>query len=163
MATTVVPATTTTLVATATVDRVKKAESDLETAFKGVTDQTPLTQATTQINSAAVALQMAWLQLFNEAGCLNAEQEQKAATAVHEYTVALQKDLTTAGYYTGKIDGVYESSTADAVKKLQSDSKLASTGWVDQATSAALEAAVHAKGARLPGLRRSRPPPSSRP
>jgi peptidoglycan hydrolase-like protein with peptidoglycan-binding domain len=147
VATTIAPATTTTLVATATVDRVKKAESDLSAAFEGITAQTPLTQATTQVNSAAVALQMAWLQLFNEAGCLTTEQQQKAATAVHDYTVALQTDLKTAGYYTGGIDGVYGPQTADAVKKLQTANKLPTTGWVDQATAVALDEAVAAKGA----------------
>ena len=146
VATTVAPATTTTLVTTATVDRVKKAESDLSAAFEGVTDQTPLAQATTQVNSAALALQMAWLQLFNEAGCLTTEQQQKAATAIHDYTVALQTDLKTAGYYTGEIDGVYSPQTTDAVKKLQTANKLPTTGWVDQATAAALDEAVLAKG-----------------
>jgi peptidoglycan hydrolase-like protein with peptidoglycan-binding domain len=146
VATTIAPATTTTLVATATVDRVKRAEADLTAAFQGVTDQTPLTQATAQVNSAAVALQMAWLQLFNEAGCLTTEQQQKAATAIHDYTVALQTELKTAGFYTGEIDGVYSPQTADAVKKLQSANNLPATGWVDQATAAALDAAVLAKG-----------------
>ena len=146
VATTVAPATTTTLVATTTVDRVKKAESDLTAAFSGVTDQTPLTQATTQINSAAVALEMAWLQLFNQAGCLTAEDQQKAATAIHDYTVALQTNLHTAGYFTGQIDGVYGPDTANAVKSLQSANNLPTTGWVDQATAAALDAAVQAKG-----------------
>jgi peptidoglycan hydrolase-like protein with peptidoglycan-binding domain len=144
--TTVAPPTTTTLVPSGTVDRVKKAESDLTAAFAGVTDQTPLTQASAQVNSAAVALEMAWLQLFNQSGCLSTDQQQKAATAIHDYTVALQTDLKTAGYYTGEIDGVYGPETADAVKKLQSTSNLPSTGWVDRATAAALDASVVAKG-----------------
>jgi peptidoglycan hydrolase-like protein with peptidoglycan-binding domain len=90
---------------------------------------------------------MAWLQLFNQAGCVTTEQQQKAATAIHDYTVALQTDLKTAGYYTGEVDGVYSPQTADAVKKLQSANKLPTTGWVDQATAAALDEAVQAKGA----------------
>jgi peptidoglycan hydrolase-like protein with peptidoglycan-binding domain len=145
VATTVAPATTTTVVSPATVDRVKKAESDLTAAFQGVTDQTTLTQATTQVNSAALALEMAWLQLINEAGCLTTQQQQQAATAIHDYTVALQTDLQTAGYYTGAIDGIYGPETANAVKSLQSAHNLPTTGWVDQATAAALDAAVTAK------------------
>ncbi len=145
VATTVAPATTTTLVAPATVDRVKKAESDLSAAFQGVTDQTTLIQATAQVNSAAVALEMAWLQLFNDAGCLTAEQQKQAATAVQDYTVALQTDLQTAGYFTGEIDGVYGPETANAVKSLQGANNLPTTGRVDQATAAALDAAVLAK------------------
>jgi peptidoglycan hydrolase-like protein with peptidoglycan-binding domain len=145
VATTVAPATTTTLVAPATVDRVKKAESDLTAAFQGVSDQTTLTQATTQVNSAALALEMAWLQLINEAGCLTTQQQQQAATAIHNYTVALQTNLQTAGYYTGPIDGVYGPDTANAVKALQKANNLPTTGWADQATTAALDAAVAAK------------------
>jgi peptidoglycan hydrolase-like protein with peptidoglycan-binding domain len=137
---------TTAPVSTATVDRVKKAESDLAAAFQGITDQTPLAQATTKVNSAAFALEVAWLQLFNEAGCLTAEQQQKAAAAVHDYTVAVQTDLRTAGYYTGEVDGVYGPAVTEAVKKLQTANGLPATGWVDRATAAALDAAVLAKG-----------------
>jgi len=140
-----VPATTTTLVAPASVDSIKKAESDLTAAFQGVSDQTTLTQATTQVNSAALALEMAWLQLVNEAGCLTTQQQQQAATAIHNYTVALQTDLQTAGYYTGKIDGVYGPETANAVKALQKANNLPTTGWADKATAAALDSAVAAK------------------
>ena len=72
-----------------------------------------------QVNSAAFALQVAWLRLFNEAGCLTDEQQQKAAIAVHDYTVALQTALQTTGYYTADIDGIYGPTTAEAVQKLQ--------------------------------------------
>ncbi|HVM65335.1 MAG TPA: peptidoglycan-binding domain-containing protein, partial [Acidimicrobiales bacterium] len=137
--------TTTPPVSSTTVQRVKQAQSDLTSAFNGVTDSTPLQQATTQVNSAAVALQMAWLQLFNEAGCLTGASQQKAATTVHDYTVALQTDLHTAGYYTGPIDGIYGPATADAVKALQKANGLPQTGWVDKPTAAALQAAVNAK------------------
>jgi len=148
VAPTTAPSTTTTapLVAPATVDRVKRAEDDFSSATEGVTDQTPLTQATVQVNSAAFALEMAWLQLFNEAGCLTDDQQQKAATAVHDYTVALQTALQATGYYSGEIDGVYGPTTAAAVQTLQSSNGLPATGWVDRATAAALDAAVAAKG-----------------
>ena len=138
--------TTEPLVPPATVDRVKKAEADFTAATQGVTDQTPLTQATVQVNSAALALQIAWLQLFNQAGCFSDEQQQKAATAVHDYTVALQTALHTTGFYAGEIDGVYGPSTAEAVQQLQTQNRLPPTGWVDRATAAALDAELLAKG-----------------
>ncbi len=145
---TTAPSTTTTapLVAPATVDRVKRAESDLTAATQGVTDQTPLAEATVQVNAAAFALEATWLQLFNEAGCLTAEEQQKAATAIHDYTVAVQTDLRTAGYYSDEIDGVYGPSTAAAVQQLQTANGLPPTGWVDRATAAALDTALAAKG-----------------
>jgi peptidoglycan hydrolase-like protein with peptidoglycan-binding domain len=99
-----------------------------------------------QINSAALALQVAWLQLFNQAGCFTDEQQQKAATAIRDYTVALQTALHTTGYYMDEIDGVYGPSTSAAVQKLQTDNGLPPTGWVDRATAAALDAALLATG-----------------
>ena len=145
---TTAPSTTTTapLVAPATVDRVKRAEEDFSAATEGVTDQTPLVEATVQVNSAAVGLEMAWLQLLNEAGCLTDEQQQKAAIALSDYTVALQTALQATGYYTGDLDGVYGPTTAEAVQALQTANGLPPTGWVDQATGAALDAALLAKG-----------------
>jgi peptidoglycan hydrolase-like protein with peptidoglycan-binding domain len=89
---------------------------------------------------------MAWLQLFNEAGCFTDEQQQKAATAVHDYTAALQTALHTTGYYAGEVDGVYGPSTAEAVQQLQTQNRLPPTGWVDRATAAALDAELLAKG-----------------
>ncbi|HEY2813725.1 MAG TPA: peptidoglycan-binding domain-containing protein [Acidimicrobiales bacterium] len=138
--------TTAPLVPPATVDRVKKAEADFAAATQGVTDQTPLAQATVQLNSAALALEVAWLQLFNAAGCLTDQQQQSAATAISDYTGALQTALHTTGYYTGDVDGVYGPSTAEAVQKLQTTNGLPSTGWLDQATAAALDAELLATG-----------------
>ncbi|HEX2383203.1 MAG TPA: peptidoglycan-binding domain-containing protein [Acidimicrobiales bacterium] len=138
--------TTEPLVPPATVDRVKKAEADFAAATQDVTDQSPLTEATVQVNSAGLALEMAWLQLFNEAGCFTDEQQQKAATAVHDYTAALQTALHTTGYYAGEVDGVYGPSTAEAVQQLQTQNRLPPTGWVDRATAAALDAELLAKG-----------------
>jgi peptidoglycan hydrolase-like protein with peptidoglycan-binding domain len=134
------------LVHTATVDRVKQAESDLAAAAEGITGQTPLTQATAQFNAAAFALEVAWLRLFADAGCLTGEQQKKAVDAVTDYTAALQKDLKTAGYYDGDIDGVYGPLTVDAVERLQKDNDLTITGLVDRATAAALDAAVQKVG-----------------
>jgi peptidoglycan hydrolase-like protein with peptidoglycan-binding domain len=138
--------TTAPLVPPATVDRVKKAEDDLAAAQKGITDQTPLVQATAQYNAAAFSLQVAWLRLFADAGCLTDQQQIDAETAVRDYTVALQNALHTAGYYEGEVDGVYGPTTVDAVEQLQTAAGLTVTGLVDKATGAALDAAVAAKG-----------------
>ena len=72
-----------------------------------------------QFNAAAVALEMAWLQLYAAAGCLTDAQQDKAAAAVHDYTAALQQNLADAGYYTGTVDGVYGPTTVAAVEALQ--------------------------------------------
>jgi murein L,D-transpeptidase YcbB/YkuD len=140
------PATAKPLAPTATVDRVKQAESDLTDAAEGITDQTLLSQATAQFNAAAFALEVAWLRLFADAGCLTDEQEEQAVAAVADYTTALQKDLRTAGYYDGELDGIYGPETVAAVEQLQTDSNLTVTGFVDRATAAALDAAVLAEG-----------------
>jgi murein L,D-transpeptidase YcbB/YkuD len=145
--TTVAPSTTTTtLVPPATLDRVKKAEADLAAAGKGVTDQTPLLRATAEYNAAAFALEVAWLRLFSDAGCLTDEQQKEAEAALTEYTVGLQTALQTTGFYTGKVDGVYGPATVDAVKKLQTANGLPVTGFVDQATATALDNAMLSKG-----------------
>jgi peptidoglycan hydrolase-like protein with peptidoglycan-binding domain len=139
--------TSTTLVPPATISRVQQAESDLATTAEGITAQTPLTEATAEFNSAAFALEIAWLQLINDAGCLTDDQQAQAVAQVHDYTVALQTELTLTGYYTGPVDGIYGPETVAAVKQLQTDSSLPTTGFVDQATAAALDAKVQALGA----------------
>jgi peptidoglycan hydrolase-like protein with peptidoglycan-binding domain len=139
--------TTSTVVPVATIDRVKQAETDFTQTAAGITADTPLTQATAEFNSAALALQIAWLQLFADAGCLSSEQATQAAQAITEYTVALQTELQAAGYDPGPIDGVYGPQTVAAVKKLQTDNGLPATGFVDMATALALDAAVAKAGA----------------
>jgi murein L,D-transpeptidase YcbB/YkuD len=137
------PATTTTtapLVPGATVDRVERAETELATAAEGIAEETPLTQATAQLNAAAFAVEVTWLRLFADAGCLTDDQQQQAVAAVVDYTTALQASLQTAGYYDGEIDGAYGPATVDAVEALQTDTGLPVTGLVDQATAAALDA-----------------------
>jgi murein L,D-transpeptidase YcbB/YkuD len=129
-----------------TVNRVKQAEADFAAARSGITDQTPLDQASQQFNAAAVALEMSWLQLFADAGCLTDEQQKEAEAAVRDYTSALQHSLAEAGYYQGEIDGVYGPATVDAVKALQKADGLPVTGTVDKATSAALQGDLLAKG-----------------
>lgn len=144
--------TTTSTIPPATIDRVKQAEDDLASASEGITAQTPVAQATVQFNSAAFALQVAWLQLFADAGCLTDAQQAQAAAAVHDYTVALQSELQAAGFYQGPVDGIYGPATVSAVEDLQTASGLPVTGLVDKATAAALDAAVLASGADAAAL-----------
>ena len=127
--------TTEPLVPAATVDLVEDAEDDLASAFEGVTPSTPLTDASEQVNAAAFAVEVAWLRLFADAGCLSDEQQEEAVTAVVEYTTAVQTSLQTAGYYDGDVDGVYGPETVDAVEALQTDNDLPVTGLVDRATA----------------------------
>src|SRR5262249_48700919 len=85
--------TTTTVVPPASIDGVKKAEADFAAASQGITDQTPLVRAAAEFNAAALALELSWLRLFSDAGCLTSEQQQKADAALFEYTAALQGEL----------------------------------------------------------------------
>ena len=133
-------------VPSASIDRVRDAESDLEAAARGVTDRTPIVQAAETFHAAAFALEAAWLNLFADAGCLTDEQSQQAAEAIRTYTLALQTDLATAGYLTGEVDGVYGPETVEAVEQLQSDAGLTPTGLVDLPTRAALDDAVARAG-----------------
>ena len=139
-------ASATTAVSSETVTRVQQAETEFATAQGGVSDDTPLRQAAQQFNAAAVALEMAWLRLFAEAGCLTDAQQETAATAVRDYTKALQQDLLDAGYYTGKVDGVYGPTTVAAVEALQKAHGLPVTGTIDKATESALRSDLAAKG-----------------
>ena len=131
--------TTTTLVPPGSIDRVKQAEADLATTSQAITDSTPLVQATVAYHSAAFALEVAWLKLIADAGCLTDQQHAQAVTAVTNYTAALQSQLRKAGYYTGPVDGIYGPQTVTAVKQLQTDSGLPTTGVVDRATALALD------------------------
>jgi peptidoglycan hydrolase-like protein with peptidoglycan-binding domain len=140
------PPTSTPLAPAATVDRVKQADADFEAAQASITEQTPLAEASEQFNSAVVALEMAWLKLFADAGCLTEEQQVQAAAAVSAYTFALQQDLATAGYYSGTVDGVSGPLTVQAVEDLQEANGLPVTGTVDKATAAALQAELVALG-----------------
>jgi peptidoglycan hydrolase-like protein with peptidoglycan-binding domain len=130
----------------ATVERVEQAEEEFAAAQGSVTDETPLTDASEQFNSAAVALELAWLRLFVDAGCYPDEQKQQAEAAVSAYTTALQQDLADAGYYAGGVDGVYGPMTVMAVEDLQKANDLPVTGTVDKATAAALQAELVALG-----------------
>lgn len=130
----------------ASVDRVTQAEAEFAQAQDGIGDGTPLVDAAEQFNSAAVALEMAWLVLFADAGCLTDERQAQAVAAVRAYTSALQQDLTTAGYYGGAVDGVYGPLTTQAVEDLQQTAGLPVTGTVDKATAEALQGELVALG-----------------
>lgn len=129
-----------------TVARVEQAEADLAAAQQGISDTTPLAQASQQFNAAAVAVEMSWLRLYADAGCLTDQQQKQAEAAVRDYTVALQEALATAGFYDEDVDGVYGPATVDAVEALQQEHGLPVTGTVDKATEAALETELDAKG-----------------
>jgi len=137
---------------TASIERVQQAEQDFSDASKSITPQTALRDASATFNSAALSLQMAWLNLFSDAGCMTDEQSAKAVETVRAFTTRLQQDLQAAGYDPGKVDGVYGPQTVAAVKALQKDAGLPQTGFVDQATAKALDDALHAKSAEAAAL-----------
>jgi murein L,D-transpeptidase YcbB/YkuD len=130
----------------ASVDRVTQAETEFATAQSAVTDETTLVDASEQFNSAAVALELAWMRLFVDAGCITDEQEKQAVGAVIAYTTALQQQLAETGYYTGEVDGVYGPLTVQAVEALQEANGLPVTGTMDKATTEALQAELLALG-----------------
>lgn len=130
----------------ATVDRVKQAESEFAAAQGSITDQTTLAEASEQFNAAAVALELAWLRLVVDAGCVTDEQKVQAEAAASSYTAALQQNLADTGYYEGGVDGVYGPATVAAVEALQEANELPVTGTVDKATADALQAELLALG-----------------
>ncbi len=83
----------------ATIERIQRAEDDLAQTARGITDATPLAEATAEYNSAAFALQIAWLRLLSDAGCLSDEQQAEAVAQVTAYTTTLQTELQQVGYY----------------------------------------------------------------
>jgi len=130
----------------ASVERVTQADSEFAAAQDAVTEDTPLADASELFNSAAVALEMAWLRLFADAGCLADEEQEQAVAAVSAYTAALQQDLADTGHYADAVDGVYGPATVAAVENLQASHGLPVTGTVDKATAAALQEELLAIG-----------------
>ena len=128
------------------VTRVQEAQTELTAAQAGITDATPLAQAAERFNAAAVALEMAWLQLIGDSGCLTDAQQDTAAKAVSSYTTTLQQALADAGYYDDEVDGVYGPRTVAAVESLQKANGLPQTGTLDKASEKALRAELAAKG-----------------
>jgi peptidoglycan hydrolase-like protein with peptidoglycan-binding domain len=132
--------TTTTVLATQSADdhqkAIETAERELDRTVQGVDENTPVRQATAEVHAAAFGLEQAYVSLFVDAGCL--EGNAAATDAVRSYTTGLQQDLTTLGYYTGPVDGLYGPSTVAAIKDLQASAGLPKTGVVDPQTEAAL-------------------------
>ena len=133
-------------VPSATMNRVQQAEADFDTAVDSVSDQTLLVDASQQINAAAVALELSWLQLLADVDCLTKDEQKQAAAAVRDYTLALQKSLKQAGYYKGEVDGIYGPQTVEAVETLQKEHDLPVTGTVDKATAQALQSELATLG-----------------
>jgi murein L,D-transpeptidase YcbB/YkuD len=140
--TTPVTPTTTTIVSPATIERVQQAEDDLARTAEGITDATPLTEATAEYNSAAFALQIAWLGLLADAGCLTDDQHVQAVELVTAYTSTLQTVLTLTGSWTGGIDGQWTEELTSALHAFQTALGVEPTGVVDPATLAAFQQAV---------------------
>lgn len=138
--------TSTTLLPAATVERVQTEQRELAAALEGVDEAIPLVQAGQQVNAAAYALEAAWLRVLAEAGCLSQEQAVQAHAALTGYATAVQTSLKTVGFYGGEIDGIYGPATVEAVQAFQRASNLPVTGYVDQATAAALESLLTAAG-----------------
>jgi uncharacterized surface protein with fasciclin (FAS1) repeats len=129
------------LVEQESIDAVEQAEDAFAEAAD-IDDNTPWLEAGTRFTSAAYALEVAWVGLFADAGCIEDEDEADAKQWVSDYVSALQTDLAAAGYYDGRIDGIYGPDTIEAVETLQTDAGLPVTGLVDPATQVALQAAL---------------------
>lgn len=129
------------IVSDESIERVETAEKDFDDAVAGIDDDTPVEEAGIELTSSAYALEVSWSVVYEEASCLG-EDEASALSQVREYVSALQTDLTTAGYYSGNVDGVYGPETVDAVKALQADAELPETGLMDPATQQALQDAL---------------------
>ena len=138
--------TTTSTDASASIARMEEAEAELADAQAGITDETALTEAGEQFNAAVVALEMSWLRLVWDSGCLTEDQQQEAAEAVSTYVTTLQQALADLGYYEGEVDGVYGPETVAAVEALQEANGLPQTGTLDKATEEALRAELAAQG-----------------
>jgi uncharacterized surface protein with fasciclin (FAS1) repeats len=118
------------------ITNVQEAEANFDAAVGGVNDRTTVVDAGVQVSTAAYGLQVAWVRLFADAGCI--EDEGEATEWVSDYVSALQTDLTTVGLYNGRIDGIYGPQTIEAVMGLQEQAGLEETGLPDPATQRAL-------------------------
>ncbi|MCP4434539.1 MAG: peptidoglycan-binding protein [Actinomycetia bacterium] len=129
----------------ATIERVVQAENDFDDAVTGIDDDTPLSEAEVEFQSAAYALQVSWSVLLSEAGCL--DEDQQTLDQIRQYTAGLQTDLQTLGYYNGKVDGIYGPETVDAMQAFQAEVGLPQTGLPDPATQKALNEKLAAQKA----------------
>lgn len=120
-----------------------QAVQEAEEAFAAasdIEDRTPLVDAGVEFSSAAYQLEVAWVRLFADAGCLDEDMQARADAQqfVSEYVSGIQSDLATLGYYTGSIDGIYGPLTIQAVMTFQEDHDLPVTGLLDPPTQAVL-------------------------
>lgn len=113
-------------------------------AASDIEDRTPMVEAGVRFSSAAYALEVAWVRLFNDAGCLDGDSEAQAEAQqwVADYVSAIQTDFRALGYYSGDIDGIYGPNTITAVEQFQEDNGLPVTGLVDPPTQAAVNVAL---------------------
>ena len=119
-----------------TLDQVQAAQDNLDTTLEGISDETPITEAGVDLTSAAYELEVSWIVLLIEAGCV--DDTNAALERVKQYVASIQSDLTDAGYFTGPIDGIWGPETANAIKALQAANGLPETGFMDPATQQAL-------------------------
>ena len=140
--------TTTTVLASTTADEhlaaIDMAENELNRTVEGVDSNTPVNTAAAEVQAAAFGVEQAYVSLFVDAGCL--ADDAQAAQTLNRYTTALQQDLSTLGFYTASVDGLYGPATVTAVKALQASAGLPQTGIVDPATEAALTEQLAAHG-----------------
>jgi len=131
------------LVEPETLEAVQAAEEAFAQA-SDIEDRTPVVDAGVEFSSAAYQLEVAWVRLFVDAGCLegDAQAEAEAQQWVSDYVAAIQTDLRTIGYYQGEVDGLYGPMTIEAVERFQEDSGLPVTGLFDPPTQAAMQLAL---------------------
>lgn len=122
------------------VARTIEAQDALVAAIEGIDLDTPLSEAGIAVTSAAYAVEVNWIDVLIEAGC--SEDPNAARAQIQQLIAGAQQDLTTAGYYTGPIDGVYGPAMADAIKALQAEVELPETGYLDPPTQEALQDAL---------------------
>lgn len=131
------------LVSPESIEAVEEAEAAFAAA-SDIEDRTPILEAGVDFSSAAYALEVAWVQLFLDAGCLDGDEEAQAQASqwISDYVSALQTDLRTLGYYQGEIDGIFGPQTVAAIESFQEENGLPVTGLVDPPTQAAIQAAL---------------------
>jgi peptidoglycan hydrolase-like protein with peptidoglycan-binding domain len=148
-ATTVEPTTTVPVIEVSdeSIARLEDADSAFEEAVADVDGSTPIGEASVTLTSSAFRLQVAWLAVFAEVGCLEESELGAAYEQVAAYTTALQNDLTALGVYDGPVDGIYGPETVAAVQAFQKSADLPETGLADPATQMAITAAMADKQA----------------
>ncbi|HXV72293.1 MAG TPA: peptidoglycan-binding domain-containing protein [Acidimicrobiia bacterium] len=117
------------LVEPETIEAVADAEAVFADA-SDIDDRTPIVDAGVGFSSAAYQLEVAWVRLFADAGCLEGDAQAEAAAQqwVSDYVAGIQADLRTIGYYEGDVDGLYGPLTIEAVERFQEDNDLPVTG-----------------------------------